>query len=67
MSTAELEALAAKIKALTPPDQLRLAGDLLERRQARLAHNIANHVVMELGAALAIRDTEQMRREQVSR
>ena len=51
----ELEQLAAEIRQQTPPAQLRLAADLLERGRGDLAHMIAEPVVLELGAALALR------------
>lgn len=60
----ELEALADKIKALSPPDALRLAAGLLEQRKAKLAHQIAERVVLELGAALALREFEDAKRRQ---
>lgn len=51
--------LSNEIKALSPPDKLRLAADLLEKQRADLAHTIARGVVEELGAALAIRSLER--------
>lgn len=54
--TSELRALAAEIEALTPPQRLRLAADLMERGRGDVAHKIAEGVVLELGAALALRD-----------
>ena len=36
------------------PDQLRLAAGLLEKRKPELAYRIADRVVTELGAALAL-------------
>jgi hypothetical protein len=50
----DLKALAREIEALSPPARLRLAADLLENSRADLAHNIAERVVLELGAALAL-------------
>lgn len=50
-----LRELAAQILALPPPDQLRAAAELLERGNAQLAHTIAERVVTELGAAIALR------------
>lgn len=50
----ELEQLAQKIRDLSPPDKLRLAAGLLEGKRPELAHQIANDVVIELGAALAL-------------
>lgn len=49
--------VAAKIRALSPPDQLRFAADLLERRNPVLAHAILQLVADELGAALALRSS----------
>jgi hypothetical protein len=57
----EIEALAEKIKKLSPPDALRLAAGLLEQRKAKLAHQIAERVVLELGAALALRELADMK------
>ena len=54
----DLHALKAEIEALTPTDRLRLAADLLERQKPELAHAIAEKVVLELGAALALRQAE---------
>lgn len=51
-----LEELAAEIKALPVPEQLRLAAGLLERKRPELAHTIIDRVCTELGAALALRD-----------
>ena len=39
------------IDALSPPDKLRLAADLLERGRHETAYAIADRVVKELGAA----------------
>jgi len=58
--TTDLVALAREIQALSPPDRLRLAADLLEAKHGDLAHDIAMRVVEELGAVLALAD---MRRE----
>lgn len=43
-----LEALAREIESLSPPDRLRLAADLLERKRPRLSLAIAARVVAEL-------------------
>jgi hypothetical protein len=51
----ELLALKAEIDALSAPDRLRLAASLMEQRKGDLAHTIAERVVLELGAALALR------------
>ncbi len=55
MSEIDIKAVAEEIKALSPPAKLRLAADLLEQRRGDLAHTIAEGVVLELGAALALR------------
>ena len=47
--------LVAQIRALSPPDQLRLATDLLERKKVEMAKSIIDRVAVELGAALALR------------
>jgi hypothetical protein len=47
--------LKAKIDALSAPDRLRLAASLMEQGKGELAHTIAERVVLELGAALALR------------
>ncbi len=51
----DLEALAAKVNALSPADRLRLAAELLEARRPQLAYDIVDRVKVELGAALAMR------------
>lgn len=48
------EDIKRAIDALSPPDKLRLAAELLEARRAELAYTIADQVVKELGAALAL-------------
>lgn len=53
-----LEQLAAEIAGLTPPQRLRLAADLMEHGRGDLAHTIADRVVTELGAAIALRRLE---------
>lgn len=55
----ELEQIAERIAALEPPDKLRLAADLMEKGRGRLAHTIAEKVVLELGAAIAIQDLDE--------
>lgn len=51
---ADLDALKAEIEALDAPDRLRLAAGLLEHGKTKIAHSIAERVVLELGAALAL-------------
>jgi hypothetical protein len=51
---ARMRKLADDIKALSPPEQLRLAAELLENRQADLAYQVIDRVRLELGAALVI-------------
>jgi len=50
-----LESLKHEIENLSPPNKLRLAADLLENKRPELAHAIAERVVTELSAALALR------------
>lgn len=50
----QLVALAARVKSLSPSEKLRLAAELLDGNRAQLAHQIAEQVVFELGAALAL-------------
>lgn len=45
---------AAAVRELSPPDQLRLAAELLEHQRAELAYSILERVKMELEYALAI-------------
>ena len=59
MST--VEELHAQIVALSPPDRLRLAADLLEAGRADLAATVARGVVTELGALLMLRDAKERR------
>lgn len=47
--------LAAEIGALSPPEKLRLAADLLEQRLPDLAHRVASRVVDELATVIAMR------------
>ena len=50
------EEIASKLEALSPPDRLRFAANMLEARQARIAYSVASGVVTELGAALVMAD-----------
>lgn len=62
----DLQKLADEIRALPPEGQLRVAADLLETARdmpearklavTRIAHSVADKVVTELGAALALHD-----------
>lgn len=54
MADTDLGGLANKIKALTPPQKLRLAADLLDHGRKSIAHSIIDGVATELGAALAL-------------
>lgn len=54
MSAADLDRLLAGINALPPLDRLRLAAELLGGGKPRLARAIAESVVLELGAAMAL-------------
>lgn len=47
-----VEHLAEQIKALSPPDKLRLAAGLLEAKKADLAYIVLRQVTDELGASL---------------
>lgn len=51
---AQLVHLVERINALSPPDRLRLAAELLENQRAAEAYKIAGQVVAELGAAMAL-------------
>ena len=44
--------------ALSIPDQLRLAAELLEARRVDVAHPIIERISLEIGAALALRRME---------
>jgi hypothetical protein len=59
---ADIDAIKAKIEALSPPAKLRLAADLLEAGRGELAHTIADRVATELGAALALAKLGGLRR-----
>lgn len=52
MSDQELEGLAMAIANMTPPERLRLAADLLDRKRPDVAHGIIRRVADELGAVL---------------
>lgn len=62
----DLEKIRDEIDAMPPEGQLRLAADLLEAARSapeerklavtRIAHSVADRVVTELGAALALND-----------
>lgn len=52
------EELFDKIAALSPPDRLRLAADLLEARKPKLAYSLIERVKVELGAAMALNRIE---------
>lgn len=54
MGTKEVAAIHAEIEKLAPHEKLRLAADLLEAHRPGLAHAIAERVVLELGAWLAL-------------
>lgn len=49
----DLEELKARIEALPPGERLKLAGELLIAGNRKLAHTIAERVVLELGAEMA--------------
>ena len=54
MSKKDLADLADRIKALSPPDKLRLAAGLLDRGKPETAYLIMRQATEELGAALAL-------------
>lgn len=58
MATPEVVALHAQISALSPPQKLRLAADLLDAKRPELAHAIIDRVAVELGAALMLRSAK---------
>ena len=43
-----------RIKALSPPDRLRLAAQLLEAKRVDTAYELIRQVKVELGAAMAM-------------
>ena len=47
-------ARAAEIEALSPPDKLRLAADLLDAQRPEIAKSIVDKVGAELGAAMLL-------------
>ncbi len=53
--TDRAQAAFDQIRALSIPDQLRLAAELLEAKRADVAHPIIKRISLELGAALAWR------------
>lgn len=59
MPKPELEDLAEKIRSMSWGEQLQIAGLLLEAKKSKLAHAIAERVVIELGAALALEETRR--------
>lgn len=56
-----LERLAAEIGRLSPPEKLRLAAGLLDEGRPEMAFTIAERVVLELGAALALKELRRGR------
>lgn len=62
MTKNELTKIADEIKALSPPNRLRLAADLMDQRKGEIAYTIAKGVVEELGAAIAVRQLDAMAR-----
>lgn len=53
-TTAELELLAKKVNALSPPDRLRLAAELMEHRRSAVALPIIQKVADELRLAIML-------------
>lgn len=56
-----IRTVAEEIRALSPAAKLRLAADLLEAQRPGLAHTIAEGVVTELGAFLALQARSPLR------
>ena len=54
---------AKAIAQLSPPEKLRLAADLLDRRMAKTAYPIIDQVATELGAALCLARPEARKAE----
>ena len=54
MAERSTQTLHDQIRAMSPPDQLRLAASLMEAQQGDTAYAIANRVITELGAAIAL-------------
>jgi hypothetical protein len=54
VTDAELEALAARVNALSPPDRLRLAAGLIEHRRVTTALPIIQKVHDELRLAIML-------------
>lgn len=50
----DADALMRDIEALSPPDRLRLAAELMEARKGHLALPLIERVALELGAAIAL-------------
>jgi hypothetical protein len=50
----QIQALAAKVNALSPPERLRLAAGLLENRMGPTALIIIRNVADELAAAILL-------------
>ncbi len=49
---ARLKDLSGRIRSLSPPERLRLAADLLEERQPKMALQVAESVTRELHVVL---------------
>lgn len=60
MTAAEIQALADKVNALSPPVRLRLAADLMERQRADTALLIIKRVADELQLALLMARGESL-------
>ncbi len=56
MTDKKVLSIAEELRAMSPPDRFRLVADLLERRNAKAAHVIAQFATTELGAALAMHE-----------
>lgn len=51
---ADLEGLAQRIEIMSPPDQLRLAAELLEARRPEVAYAVAQKAVDKLGLIVRV-------------
>lgn len=58
MTPAELEVLSKRVDALSPPDRLRLAAELMEHRRSEVALPIIRKVADELRLAIMLADGE---------
>ncbi|HRI98185.1 MAG TPA: hypothetical protein PLZ93_21360 [Nocardioides sp.] len=57
----DLKKLAAEIDAMSPANRLRVAADLLEAQQPKIAYRLIDRVYLELGAAMTLADMDRRR------